>query len=219
MKVLILGLISILTLSCSRHWDFSLWEQKIENSSYSIYKFNASGGRDSMISGIKILDTLKGFSQNDVTTGHKLNYLLSVPTNNQIIGIYRLDDPSIQSKKIPNIENFNIDVFGKKDGNKSTLEKYKFKSFNESKDSIVFYKNVSVFIDGVDCDKITLPKGNVYLFSKDFIYVEEIVVEKIVITSSNEIIYDTKSFIPINKTRISEFSDYGIFKPINNIGY
>ena len=43
--------------------------------------------------------------------------------------------------------------------------------------------------------------------------------EKIVITSSNEIIYDTKSFIPINKTRISEFSDYGIFKPINNIGY
>ena len=47
-------------------WDIELWEQKIENSNLSVYKFDAWGGRDSNASGLKIIESSKGFTQKDV---------------------------------------------------------------------------------------------------------------------------------------------------------
>ena len=47
-------------------WDIELWEQKIENSNLSVYKFDAWGGRDSNVSGLKIIESSKGFTQKEV---------------------------------------------------------------------------------------------------------------------------------------------------------
>ena len=47
------------------------------------------------------------------------------------IAIVTINQPSLTAacNLVPYLYDYNVDVFGKKDGNKSTLEKYKFKSF------------------------------------------------------------------------------------------
>lgn len=224
-KILILAFILITScLGFPTDWDVELWEQKIEESNLSIFKFDASGGRDSMISGMKIIDSNHGFNQSDVTSAHKFSYLLSIPNKSQINGIYRLSNPSIQDKTIPEIIGLKININGFQDfkgsKNSSSYEHFKFKSFAETRDSIIFYSNESNFVNGTDYDRVSIPKGNVYLMtSKDNLKVTRITCEKVIFiegenSTETKIYTETKVFDPINEIKTAEFSNYGIYKPV-----
>jgi hypothetical protein len=147
---------------------------------------------------------------------------LTIPNKNQIKGIYRLNNPNIQDKTIPKINNLTICIDGFHDfrGSKKipSYEHFRFKSFKETRDSIVFYSNYSNFVDGIDYDRIAIPKGNVYLkTSKDNLKVTRITSEKVIFVEDDEeikIYSATKVFDPIDEIKTIEFTNYGIYKPV-----
>ncbi len=215
-------------------WSIELWEQKIENSNFSVYKFDASGGRDTMVSGMKILNSGRGFKQSDVMNGDKISYLISIPNKNSINGIFRLDRTNIQDKSFPKIQKVKINITGYKDFEGSKIspsyEMFKFKSFKETRDNIIFYSNQSTFVNGIDYDSIAIPKGNIYLMTtKNNLKVTRITSEKVIFikgknSSETEFYTETKVFDPINEIKTTEFSNYGIYKPVkkttsNNVQY
>jgi hypothetical protein len=229
MKKRIIILISLLlSTSCfyDTTWDIQLWEQKIENSNLSIFKFDASGGRDSMISGMKILKSKNGFNQKDVTSSEKLSYLLQIPNNNEIKGVYRLDNPSIQNVKGVNLKKIKTDIKGYHDyhGKRKQAQHinghYKFKTYKETRDSIIFYSNNSVYVNDIDFKRISIPKGNVYLMSsRDNMNVTRITSETVVFmkeekTGEVKIYTEHIVFDPINEIKLNEFTNYGIYKPV-----
>lgn len=156
MRCLITILVLLLFTSCNYDttWNIQLWEQKIENSEFSIYKFNAWGGRDTNVSGMKLLNSNIGFQQSDVMKGEKLSYLISIPNKNKIEGVFRLDRANVQDKSFPKIKNTEISIKGYKNFNikkgECSYEDFNFESFKEIRDSIIFYSNKAKFVNGTD---------------------------------------------------------------------
>ncbi|AXG69526.1 hypothetical protein KORDIASMS9_01749 [Kordia sp. SMS9] len=215
----------MLCVSCffSTSWDVELWEQKIENSNYSIYKFDAWGGRDSHVSGMKLLNAAEGFQQSDVMSGHQISYLTSIPSKHQIDGIFR-DRIRARETPIPKIAGAINTIKSYEDfsgRNSECLYKaYTFQSFKEDRDHITFYTNESKFVDGTDYDEITVPKGNIYIMTDS----TNTIVKRIncdhvkfitdSVTADIKICIDKKYFEPKHEIKLSEFTDYGIYKPV-----
>jgi len=213
-------------------WDIEIWEQKIEGSNLSIYKFDAWGGRDTHVAGFKLKDSSKGFTQNDVLNGDGFSALKRIP-NKQIVEVIKTIRPEKQ-QAISNTpvakESFSKEgviisqetyLYGGAVIGICVLQSYKFKNFDETRDSLIFYGNESQFVDGPEHKRISIPKGNIYLMtSKDNKYVSRVVYDDILIfedlTKSHniQICRHTKFFDPIDTIKISQFSDYGIYKPV-----
>ncbi len=213
-------------------WDIELWEQKIEGTNLSIYKFDAWGGRDSHVAGLKIKDSSKGFTQNDVLKGNGFSIFNTIPSKDSLYvlktvrpdnGETNLNKPVSKDRFV--IEGINIyqDTYtynGAVTGN-CILKAFDFKTFEETRDSLIFYDNESQFVNWPGYERISIPKGNVYLMTtKDNKYVARVVYEDLLtfedLTKSKgiQICRHTKYFDPIDSIHISEFSDYGIYKPV-----
>ena len=181
-----------------------------------------------MISGIKILKSENGFSQGDVISGEKLSYLIEIPNNKNIKGVYRLDNPSLKDKKEISPKMIKINIKGYRDFKgkykRNPHGHYEFESFKETRDSLIFYSNNSVFVNGIDFERISVPKGNVYLMSsKDNTKVTRITAETVIFmreekTGETKFYTEWKVFDPINEINLNEFSDYGIYKPVKTTG-
>lgn len=241
MKYVALILTLLISISsCMRtNWSVELWEQKIENSNYSVYKYDAWGGRDTHLAGYKVLDSVDGFKQRDVLESHGFSYLKSIP-NRDTITIVSLSRKTgentipvlLKSTEyrdfISLIMKTNTYEYNGESTKKSFLKSYRFKSFQETRDSLIFFSNRSQFVDGIDYERISIPKGNILLMtSKDNRKVVRIIYEDIVIPyneegndlvegeAANKKLYrPTIYFDPIEDIDLSEFSDYGIFKPV-----
>tara|TARA_R110001592_G_scaffold25765_4_gene97493 strand:- start:1027 stop:1770 length:744 start_codon:yes stop_codon:yes gene_type:complete len=213
-------------------WDIQLWEQKIEDSNLSIYKFDAWGGRDSNVSGLRIKDSSDGFTQEDVLKGDELSTFRAIPSKSliQVFNTIRPENGESNSNiaissKVFEIAGITINQETYRyNGTVSgicNLKSYYFKTFEETRDSLIFYENDSQFVNGTNFNSISIPKGNIYLISsKDNEYVERVVYHDLLIfhnlsTSKGvEICRHVKYFDPMDSIRVSEFSDYGIFKPV-----
>ncbi|MGH1384368.1 hypothetical protein [Kordia sp.] len=225
MRNLTVILLALLCVSCFliTDWNIELWEQKIENSNYSICKFDAWGGRDSHVSGMKLINSAEGFKQSDVMSGHQISYLTSIPSKHKIDGVFR-NRIGAREKPFPKIKNAKINIKSYEDFNtvntKCLYKGYQFKSFKENRNSIIFYSNESVFVDGKDYDEISIPKGNIYIMTDKTnaivkrITCEEVKFVKDSVTGEVRVCIDTKYFDPINEIKLSEFTDYGIYKPV-----
>lgn len=209
-------------LSCQTKWDVELWRQKIEGSDLSLYKFDAWGGRDTHVPGIIILDSLVGFKQDNVLEGNKITFLKSIPNKDSINVIYVVRD-----NKILTIDPYKIKDLAVKttlcdfsDGTPTgcLLKYFDFKSFQESRDSLIFFSNTSRFIDGQDFDRISVPKGNLYLMtSKDNKKIEKVTSEKVIVLDNKTIptiCIARIEFYPIVDIKVIEFSDYGIYNQV-----
>jgi len=243
MKNVYIAIIFIVTLSsCIRtEWSIELWRQKIENSNLSVYKYDAWGGRDSHIAGYKILDSLERFQQEDVLENHGFSFLKSIPNRDKINALSLLRKTA--DNKIPVIlKSIEYQKFGSLtlkttkyeingvSSRKSSLRSYHFKSFKETRDSLIFLSNDSQFVNGKNHERISIPKGNIYLMtSKDNKKVLRITYENIIIPDNNEgnellegeigtrkVISQTIYFAPTEDVNLSEFSDYGIYKPVKS---
>ena len=158
-------------------WDIELWEQKIENSDFSVYKFDAWGGRDSHVFGLKIIESSKGFTQDDVMKEDEFSFFKSIPNIENLKVIKTIRQTGKNSNKPIEKKSYKIrgitvnretyEYNGAVTGI-CTLKSYHFKSFEETRDSLIFYHNKSQFVNGKNYDRISIPKGNVYLMtSKD----------------------------------------------------
>lgn len=231
MKNSILIVISVLIagcLGCSTDWDIEIWEQKIEHSNLSIYIFDAWGGRDTHVFGLKIKETEKGFTQNDVMKGNEFDYLKSIP-NKETIEVLKVIRQSSRNSNIPlskknyKIKGINVTQeiykYNGKPIREHSLKKYKFKTFKETRDSLIFYQNKSQLVNGLDFNRIAIPKGNVYLMAVNqklarVVYEDFLILEDEKSNTRNKITTSTKYFSPIDEINISDFSDYGIYKPV-----
>ena len=226
-------LIAILVSGCFGYpteWDIELWEQKIENSNLSVYKFDAWGGRDSNVSGLKIIESSKGFTQEDVLKKDEFSFFKSIPNKNslEVIRTIRKTDESSNEpieKKSYWIKGIAVNQETYEYNGTVTgicaLKSYQFKSFEETRNSLIFYENKSQFVNGESYDRILIPKGNVYLItSKDKRFLERVVYSDLMVfedeVNNNRVksCRITKYFYPIDKIKIGDFSDYGIYKPI-----
>ena len=213
-------------------WDVELWEQKIEGSNMSIYKFDAWGGRDSHVAGYKIKDSSKGFTQEDVLKSDGFSTLRGIPSNDLIMVINTIrpenEEPNSNvpvSNSQTKIEGISIDLEtyrynGTVSGN-CTLKSYKFKTFEETRDSLIFYDNDSQFVNGKNYKRISVPKGNVYLMTtKDnkyvvrIVYSDLLVFDDLTLSKGIKICRHTKYFDTVDSVKVSDFTDYGIYKPV-----
>ncbi|MEM8897783.1 MAG: hypothetical protein AAGC85_06745, partial [Bacteroidota bacterium] len=227
MRFIALFAFVLLAQSCtglSSEWDIELWEQKIEGSELSIYQFDAWGGRDSNISGLKIGESERGFTQSDVYVKEDFSYLKSIP-NKDTLEVFKIVKPKTKNSNKPTSQK----TYQKKgltirqesyEYDRSvtgicTLKAYDFQSFEETRDSLIFYKNDSQFVEGKGFDRIAIPKGNVYLMTtRDNKFVARVVYSDLKLfgggkeTRGIKICNMTKYFDPIEELSISKFSDY-----------
>ena len=211
-------------------WEIELWEQKIEDSNLSVYKFDAWGGRGSNVSGLKIIESSKGFTQEDVLKEDEFSFFKSIPNIDNLEVIRTTHHTGKSSNKLLRKKSYQIkgitvnqetyEYTGIVTGI-CTLKSYYFRSFEETRDSLIFYHNESQFSNGKEHDRISIPKGNVYLMtSKDnqllarVVYSDLVIFEDDVKSNGIEICRMTKYFDPIDEIKTSEFSDYGIYKPV-----
>jgi len=219
---IILILMILFCLSCQTKWDVELWRQKIEGSDLSLYKFDAWGGRDTHVPGIIILDSLVGFKQDNVLEGNKITFLKSIPNKDSIKVIY-----AVRDNEVPTIGPYKIKDLAVKttlcdfsDGTPTgcLLKCFDFKSFQETRDSLIFFSNTSRFVNEQDFDRISVPKGNLFLMtSNDNKKVAKVTSEKVIMLDNNKIpkiCIARIEFYPIRDIKVTEFSDYGIYKPV-----
>jgi len=215
---------------CPTEWDIQLWEQKIENSNLSICKFDAWGGRDSAVPGFKIIESSKGFTQDDVLKGDEFSYLKSIPNKDSLEVMKIVKPKNGNSNKSINKKSYQIkgikvnqETYEYNDTVTGicTLKSYYFKSFKETRDSLIFYHNKSKFVNGTNHDRISIPKGNIYLMTSadnqilaKVVYSDLLIFENEKKSNGIKICRMTKHFAPIDEISASEFSDYGIYKPV-----
>lgn len=224
--------VALILLGCSTEWNMELWEQKIEGSNLSVYKFYAWGGFDTTVSGLKIKDSSIGFTQEDVLKGDGFSAFKTIPNKDLIKVIKTVRPPKgVPNSNVPiSTENFvieGININQKSylyDGSvkeKCTLQAYNFHRFEETRDSLIFFDNESQFVGWKGKDRISIPKGNVYLMTSidneyviRIVYEDILIFEDLTISGGIEICRRTNFFNPIDSIRVSEFSDYGIYKPV-----
>ena len=236
MKNIFIPIIAVFFLSFSScrigDWNLTLYEQKIEGTSKALYKYDAWGGRDTHLSGYTILDTTQKF---DINRRNKLpiNLLTEIPHKNLIQGVnklpYEKDKPESQ-EPIRTDQQKSEEILVKTDyyqgkGYSKTggvYQELEFERFKETRDSIFFYDlNEFTHMNTGHLDSLKIKKGNIYLSQKKNsdslhrIYVDNLIIsndgKKTLISKMN---YNLK---PKHLVRISEFSDYGIFKPKNTM--
>lgn len=218
-----------LNMSCDFSWKISeLFVQKIENSSKVIYKYDAWGGRDSYKFGYAILDSTDVFDINNVES-IPFQYFESIPTKQNISGVIpkELDDQITPNKifiplKIKDSEEKGIKIRAKIFQNEGFslrnqgYKQYQFKTFKESRDSIFFYNlNDIKSLEPEHLDILKFKKTNIFIRTKASNIVSTILIEDLKLSQKNEIISNIRyDLTPKNKTKISSFSNIGIFKQV-----
>ncbi|MDQ6531649.1 hypothetical protein [Flavobacterium sp. LHD-85] len=218
-----------LNMSCDFSWKISeLFVQKIENSSKVIYKYDAWGGRDSHKFGYVILDSTNVFDINNVES-LPFQYFETIPTKQNISGVTceELDDQITPNKifiplKIKDSEEKGIKIKAKIFQNEGFVlrsqgyKEYQFETFKESRDSISFYNlNDIKSLEPEHLDILKFKKTNIFIRTKASNIVSEISIEDLKLSQKNEIISNIRyDLTPKNKTKISSFSNIGIFKEV-----
>lgn len=218
-----------LNMSCDFSWKISeLFVQKIENSSKVIYKYDAWGGRDSYKFGYAILDSTDVFDINNVES-IPFQYFESIPTKQNISGVIpeELDDQITPNKifiplKIKDSEEKGIKIRAKIFQNEGFslrnqgYKQYQFETFKESRDSIFFYNlNDIKSLEPEHLDILKFKKTNIFIRTKASNIVSTILIEDLKLSQKNEIISNIRyDLTPKNKTKISSFSNIGIFKQV-----
>lgn len=227
--------LSLLNSCGLAEWRISeLYRQKIEGTSKFLYKYNASGGRDSEASGYVILDSTETFRVNR-NSDLPFMYLQELPNKNVINGVSNgYDDNSsgenyykttpiftplkketieIQGIKITN-DTYQYRGFAERDGG---FQSFKFEEFKETRDSLWFY-NLNEFEheNHKHVDSLKFKKSNVTISQDKSFNIMTIVIEDLIIDKpSNEIISNvTYHLTPKTKLNSKAFSDYGVFKGV-----
>lgn len=230
-NLLILFLFNFALNSCGKvEWDTNLYVQKIEGTSKILYKYNASGGRDTMVNGYILLDSTETFEV-DISKNLPFSYLENIPSKKQINGI-DIEEPNYENvdKKTINVY-IPLKTFNKKENgidvqtkifqyegysNRSFgLGTFEFENFKETRDSIIFYKlNDIKSLEPQQLDSLKLEKKNIIVRQNKNYDIISIDIEDLKLSkSTNEIIYVKTYFLtPKKKMKSKLISDYGVFK-------
>ena len=217
--------------SCGKQkWDTTIYTQKIEGTTKILYKYDASGGRDTMVSGYIILDSTETFEV-DISKNLPFSYLEDIPNMKNIKGVnfekpdYENIDKKVKEiftplNKISETEEeieiktkiYQFQGFSKRSGGLGTFE---FENFKETRDSIIFYNlNDIKSIEKKHIDSLKLKKNNIVIRQNNKSEIIEINIEDLILSKKTNEIISNKTYYLIPKTKIKSnlFSDYGIFK-------
>ena len=212
-------------------WETTLYAQKIEGTSKVLYKYDASGGRDSMVSGYLILDSTEIFEV-DLPKNLPFSYLVEIPNKEYILGV-DFEEPDYenldnnQKKIFTPIKNLNtgeqnIEIktkiyqysgFMSRNGG---YDEYEFESFKETRDSLFFYNLEDVkSLKPKQLENLKFKKRNVVIMQYANKEVIAIRIEDLILSNNNELISNiTYSLIPKKKLNSNQFTAYGVFKEI-----
>jgi len=215
-------------------WDVDeLYAQKIEGTSKLLYKYDAWGGRDAHAFGFAILDSTERFQVN-LKNDLPFTDLAEPPSKTCIRGVsfecdnscgdnYKKATPIFTPIKQENIKRQNFTIThiiyqykGYAERSRG-LETFQFETFQETRDSLLFYNlNGVASMNGKHLDSLKLKKTDVAIMQSSKHDIIKIVVADLVIGKNlDEIILNqTYSLTPKNKLSSKAFSDYGIFKQI-----
>lgn len=215
-------------------WNISeLYALKIEGSSKIIYKYDAWGGRDTIVSGYIVLDSTETFKV-DINEKLPFYFLSDIPNKITIAGVshkcanscgdnYYKSTPIYEPIDFEVSEKENIKIkhsvyqsrgFSERGGG---LERFHFESYKEKRDSIFFYNlNDVESLNGKHLDSLKLKKKMVFIQENENSEIIKLVFEDLVTNTENNEIISNKTYYltPKNKTSVESFSDYGIFKPV-----
>jgi hypothetical protein len=228
-------LILLSLFSCAdgnENWELYLYEQKIEGTSKALYKYDAWGGFDTHITGYTILDTTQNFEMRK-RKELPIFLLTEIPNKNLVQAMqtkpYTNDEPIIynpvESKKTTIGEiSLKTDFYQSKAYNKKAhgYEELEFNNFKETIDSIYFYDlNEYTHKNTGHLDSLKIKKGNVFVaFKPQSDTIHRIYIDDLTISDDanksliSKVVYHLK---PKYQTKISEISDYGIFKTKNTM--
>jgi len=229
------NLISIFILSfffnsCSREWSTALYVQKIEGTSKILYKYDASGGRDTMVSGYILLDSTETFEV-DISKNLPFSYLEDIPNKKLIKGI-EFEQPNYENssndvkKNFAPIKESSLSENGLKIKTKlfqyegfmernSGLGTFEFENFKETRDSIIFYNlNDIKSMEPEHLDSLKIKKTNIVIRQKKNLEIISIDIEDLILSKNTSEIISNKTYFltPKKKMKSNSFTDYGIFK-------
>lgn len=215
-----------------REWETNLYAQKIEGTSKILYKYNASGGRDTMVSGYIVLDSTETFEV-DITKNLPFLYLENIPNKSNIQGVdceepdYENIDKKVTELFIPlkisnQTENgieittkiYQYEGFSRRRFGLGTFE---FEDFKETRDSIIFYNlNDIKSLEPQHLDSLKLKKNIVVIKQKKNLEIISIDIEDVIVSKvTNEILSCRTYFLtPKTKMKSNLFSNYGVFKEL-----
>jgi hypothetical protein len=230
-RLSILFLIISVFNSCGMgEWETNLYAQKIDGTSKILYKYDASGGRDTMVSGYIILDSTETFEV-DISKNLPFAYLEDIPNMKKIKGIdFEKPDYENINKKVKEIftplnniseteeeieiktKIYQYEGFSKRNRGLGTFE---FENFKETRDSIIFYNlNDIKSMEPQHLDSLKLKKKNIVIRQNKNFEIISIDIEDLILSKkTNEIISNKTYFLtPKTKMKSNLFSNYGVFK-------
>ena len=238
MKIKLVSVLSIFLLySCgfgTTEWTIDkLYVQKIEGTSKVIYNFSAWGGRDSNPHGFIILDSSKTFKV-EVEKILPLYKLSNIPTKFNIEGVshdcygtcgasYNTSTPIFKPMKTEPSDEDGIKVTNRiyqylgYSERENGLERYVFEKFEETKDSLFFFKLEDVeSMDGIKLNELRVKKGGIFLHQNEKGEIQKIIVEEAILDSKTKEFLDGRNITltPKNRTLDKEFTSRGIFREV-----
>ena len=206
----------------SSRWDYTIYQQNIEDSNVRVVRFSAWGGYDTHISDGKLLLKSDRFDEEDVVEGDNFYMLGGIPSNDTIT-LIDFD----WSRKTANSK-FPVDSIGYKLGGLNvkkyiysydnsvtghcTYRKIKFDKVTETKDSITFSNCYSSFKHGHYYGNLSFEKGNVF-FSKKGDTIRSIAIESLLLSDTVPVICKrTTQLEPNDFILIDSFSSRGIYR-------
>ena len=224
----------LLILSCTFYsckldkWSYTTYGQPIRGTSKILYKYDASGGRDSMVSGYILLDSTEKFEV-DISKNLPFSYIEKID-NQTIFGVEfektdfekgNIEKEIIKPIKITSLSKQGINITTKLYQNEGFMarnqgfERYQFENFKESLDSLFFYNLADITsLEKKHLEVLGLKKTNVIVSQDSLNYIIKIVVKDLKLSNkAKEIISNTQySLTPKQKIKSSSLSNYGIFK-------
>lgn len=213
-------------------WELYLYEQKIEGTSKALYKYDAWGGFDTHITGYTILDTTQNF---EMRTRKELPIFLltEIPNKNLVQAMQTkssINDEPIKYNPVKSEKTTIKEILLKTNYYQSKAysekargyEEMEFNNFKETRDSIYFYDlNEYTHKNTGHLDSLKIKKGNVFVaFKSQSDTIHRIYIDNLIISDDvnkrliSKVVYHLK---PKHQTKISEISDYGIFKTKNTM--
>lgn len=228
------GLLSALSGCGYGEWEITeLYSQKIEGTSKLLYKYNAWGGRDSNAFGYTILDSSEKFKVN-INNNLPFTYLQETPGKTIIKGVSHVCDNSCDDnyykttpifapikKEITERQGFrittNIYQYRGFSQRSKGLERFQFKYFKETRDSLFFYDLDDIeSMNGKHVDSLKFKKTDIVIMQNKNLEIIKIVIEDLIIDKNSDEILLNRSYYLTPKSKLSatSFSDYGIFKEV-----
>lgn len=215
----------------------TLFTQKIEGSDLLLVDYNVWYGRDGNTTGKTILKTTKDFDFREIDE-IPFSYIENI-TNKNINGVafVRPETRDLKEKirnKSMTIENIDVNTTFYNRYSSSgpcMLNKYKFNSFIETKDSLIFLGLDKIFGNAkTDSAKIGFKKGNIKIVSDSIGKLYRLEIEEMILVKKGNPLTDISDFSnnenlataclriyymePDSIIYENEFSEYGIFKEI-----